>query len=304
MKRFLLLFLLCCCVFRPLAQTKIPFAYYQSMVFVKVRINGKGPFLFLLNTGANRSVIDSFTAAQLKLPQQGSDSVEGTAGKIKAALVLVPALQLGTMTGKNMLVTRRNLKYSFLPSPSYLHGILGTDFLKQYVVLLNFKTRQLQLQKIYKAVPKSMALHFDWEEGIPSFAVVLNDTFATRLRYNSGVSMERGKGVLINIPHECWTQLDKTVHFGAPQKYLTGIGVGGSVYLPLYDIRRMRIGDLQVEDLQMVVQPREGYFKRKDATGFFSNNLLEKYGLAVFDFPHRTLILPGLKSKSKMVTVK
>lgn len=269
------------------------------MIFVKVRINGKGPFLFLLNTGANRSVVDSVTAAKLQLPQTGYDSVEGTAGKIRAALVNTTTLQLGTITRKGMSITRRNLKNSFLPAPAYLHGIIGTDFLQHYVMQINFKARQIQLVKAYKAPKGVSALRFDWEDGIPSFATVLNDTFHTRLRYNSGVSMNTDKSVYINLPQDCWDQLNLSRRLGAPQRYISGSGVGGSVYLAIYPIDRMQMENLDIAALQAIIQPREGYFKRKGATGFFGNNMLEKYFEAVFDFPNQVLILPKVKARVK-----
>lgn len=269
------------------------------MIFVKVRINGKGPFLFLLNTGANRSVVDSVTAAKLQLPQTGYDSVEGTAGKVRAALVNTTTLQLGATTRKGMSITRRNLKDSYIPAPSYLHGIIGTDFLQHYVVQINFKLHQLQLIKGYKTPKGVSSIRFDWEEGIPSFATVLNDTFRTRLRYNSGVSMGADKNVYINLPQDCWDRLNLNRRYGAPQRYISGSGVGGSVYLAIFPVDRMQVEDLNISSLQAIIQPREGYFKRKDATGFFGNNMLEKYSEAVFDFPQQILILPKVKARVK-----
>jgi hypothetical protein len=41
----------------------------------------------------------------------------------------------------------------------------------------------------------------------------------------------------------------------------------------------------------IIVQPRQGYFARRDALGFVSNNLLEKFEAVVLDGPHSCLIL-------------
>lgn len=299
MKHFLLFIALTCTVLMPASvwaqNDKIPFAYFQSMIFVKVKINGKGPFLFLLNTGANRSVIDSATAVRLKLPVAGRDSVEGTAGLVNVALVNTASIQMGPVLERNLVITRRNLKSSFLPSPAYLHGIIGTDILRKRAMVINFKTKQIQFPKSYKIPRNSAVLHFNWDYDTPAFPVVLNDTFKTRLRYNSGVSMKATQGVYINLAYETWAQLNGGRNTGAPQKYFSGAGVGGTVYLAMYPVNSMKMEGLLITGLNAIIQPREGYFKRKDAVGFFGNNLLEKYNEVIIDYPRRSLALPRVK---------
>src|SRR5690349_20565118 len=49
-------------------------------ITVPVRVNGEGPFDFVVDTGANRTVIAGELAAELGLPDDGPASIHGIVG--------------------------------------------------------------------------------------------------------------------------------------------------------------------------------------------------------------------------------
>lgn len=60
-----------------------------------VRINGEGPFRFIIDTGANRSVISDQVARRLNLPEGAATLVHGIAGAVPARTVNVTSFMAG-----------------------------------------------------------------------------------------------------------------------------------------------------------------------------------------------------------------
>lgn len=67
-------------------------------VVAPVTVNGQGPFRFIVDTGANRSVISEDLAARLALTQNGTSDVHSVHGVSVAPLVSVERLQYGDVS--------------------------------------------------------------------------------------------------------------------------------------------------------------------------------------------------------------
>ena len=70
----------------PVATTKIRLDE-RSMILVPVHINGSGPYEFLLDTGATRTMIDQKLADQLHLPTVGAKTLVGVLASAKLTTV-------------------------------------------------------------------------------------------------------------------------------------------------------------------------------------------------------------------------
>ena len=94
------------------AQNTVNFTYSESLVFVKTKINNsKALYTFLINTGANATVVDKKIASLLKLPvQKDKDEVLGTAGTEPIELRKANSVAVGNASVKNMQITARDLK--------------------------------------------------------------------------------------------------------------------------------------------------------------------------------------------------
>ena len=99
---------------------------------VPVYLGRRGPFQFVVDTGANRTVVGAETATACSLLADGSTPVHGIAGVQPATLVKVPRLRVGQ-------VQSQNLSLPVLPRSSLgADGLLGIDVLKGRRIRLNF----------------------------------------------------------------------------------------------------------------------------------------------------------------------
>ena len=287
------------------AQT-VKFHYSQSLIFLPIRINNVN-LLFLLNTGANTTVIDKSIGDKLQLPvTRETDTVIGTAGKQHVALVKIRTLSIGKTVIKDLVISKRNIGDFIRLNGQKIDGILGTDVLKNYALTIDYNTQKIAFQSAKIPTGTKKSISFDMREGIPRFEVRLNDTLNTFLHFNSGVSLAPSREVHVNISPKQWETLKGLNPFLEHSKYLMGKGVGGGIYLQAVKINRLELNHrVSIFNTYVIIQPKEGYFANDNAIGFFGNNLLEKYGRVSVDFIARQVVLPvNVPAKKKKVVRK
>ena len=112
---------------------------FTRRLTVQVTINGQGPYPFLVDTGANASVIASELAVLLDLPASRDVILHGIAG-----VETVGAVKARTVTvGRRV---RRDLTLSVLPGRFVqAPGVLGLDWLGGQGLILDFAHDQMRM---------------------------------------------------------------------------------------------------------------------------------------------------------------
>lgn len=106
---------------------------------VPVTLNGKGPFGFVVDTGANRTVVSTEAAAACGLPSAGKAEVHGIAGAESAELASVRRLAVGSVSSQNLtlpVLSRGRLGAD---------GLLGVDILKGRRMSLDFVDNRFEI---------------------------------------------------------------------------------------------------------------------------------------------------------------
>lgn len=112
---------------------------YRRMT-VPVLINGQGPFNFLIDTGAEASVLSHALADQLQLNERDTALLVGTASERMVETAQVDEISFGSGTyrdGTAALVEGDNIGGA--------DGILGLDSLQDRRILLDFENRVMEV---------------------------------------------------------------------------------------------------------------------------------------------------------------
>lgn len=297
--RMLAILLLSIWVGQPFAwsQRAMPFQYTHSLILVEVKLQGsQDKWVFLLSTGTNLSAIDHGLAEALGLAiTEGQDSVLGTAGKEPYNRVLIPQLSLGGVDYKDLRFACRELKDLLPGEPFRIHGILGTDFLRQFAIDIDFAKQRLRCRRDPKPLKAKLQLPFELVDGLPQITVLINDTLETALRYNSGSSMERSNRHYLNLSHFQWAELKRKQRFLPPANSMVAKGVGGFLYLQVVRLTSLESGAWKISHPYAIIQGKEGCFADSSSIGFFGNSMLEGYGRITIDFVNQqfTLLSPA-----------
>ena len=112
----------------------------RNRLFIDVRVNEQGPFRFLVDSGADRSVIGTALAQRLQLPLGPVVRVQGMAGTAAVQTVTIDRLLLGkSEVGpiRAPALTERDLG---------AQGLIGIDALAEQRLLLDFVAQTITVQ--------------------------------------------------------------------------------------------------------------------------------------------------------------
>lgn len=128
----------------------IPFQTNLNLIFAQVMIDGKGPFRFVVDTGATQVVVSEKLAANLALKPITTTIMHGVGGggRVESKLFGVKEFAIGDVKVTNLPVGTFND-----PLVAQLaDGILGTAILADFVTTINYPDHQIELSKKAPAV--------------------------------------------------------------------------------------------------------------------------------------------------------
>ena len=107
---------------------------------VKVMINGAGPFRFIVDSGATRTVISRRLATLLGLPSAGTVTLHSVGGESQVEAVKIAALSLSDMPAQPIIAPE--LAEADLGGV----GILGIDVLANKRVVIDLKNNRMKVE--------------------------------------------------------------------------------------------------------------------------------------------------------------
>lgn len=119
----------------------------RTRMFVDVAVDGRGPFRFVVDSGADRSVVGQGVAGELALPAGPPVTLQGMAGSSRVATVVVDSLRLGSSTVHGIVAPA--LPERFLGA----QGMLGIDALAEQRLMLDFDAKTVTVQDSRRPAP-------------------------------------------------------------------------------------------------------------------------------------------------------
>jgi predicted aspartyl protease len=113
------------------------------LMVVEARVNGAGPFRFLVDTGTTRTVIDPALANQLQVPAVGQVNVTTVLHYRQDKLVRLQDVQLGEASVSDLGAMVDKLTRQKMLAPG-IRGVLGEDFLSRFDLLIDYKQRLIE----------------------------------------------------------------------------------------------------------------------------------------------------------------
>ena len=110
-----------------------------SHLMVDVRINGSGPYHFVVDTGADRTILAGEVAVELGLSHGENVMLKGVVRAVLTETVSIRTMTFGSITKRKLMVP--TLSRSLLDADGYL----GLDFLDGHRVTFDFENHVLQV---------------------------------------------------------------------------------------------------------------------------------------------------------------
>jgi predicted aspartyl protease/Flp pilus assembly protein TadD len=129
----------------------IPFELINNRPFIKLMINGKGPFRFVVDTGASMSVLSDKTAERLgvkPVAKGGSARAIGGSGTFPILYGLLDSIAIGeTKIDTVPIYIRTVYSTEDTPEAERSDGYIGLSVLSQYAVTIDYRERQMLLDR-------------------------------------------------------------------------------------------------------------------------------------------------------------
>ncbi len=266
--------------------TTVPFELVNNHIYVKVKLNGQGPFTVLCDTGGS-NVITPTVAARLGVKPEGALQVHGVGEKsADVGLVNLESLTVGDVTLRKQLFAVFALE-SFADVEGVLQaGLIGYEVFKRFVVRVDYEHGQLTL-----TLPSAFA--YEGHGTVVPFR--LNGPIPQVDGSIDGIpgkfDIDTGSRVSLSILKPFAERNDLRKKLAARYEAVTGWGVGGASRALLARARELRLGDVSIPSpvTELSLQ-QKGALTDPYVAGNVGAGVLRRFNV-VFDYEGRRMIL-------------
>src|ERR1700722_14370402 len=118
--------------------------YHNTRAVVAVKVNGAGPYDFVVDTGATITVVDADLVDQLQLPIEGAFTIHSFAAVSAGSRSIAREIMVGDLTVRNVAVVSMKDPLLGAERPG-IRGILGENFLHHFDLLIDNQHRRVTL---------------------------------------------------------------------------------------------------------------------------------------------------------------
>ena len=117
----------------------------QDYPLVPVMIHNSGPYWFLLDTGAHKSIISNSLADKLKLPRGEEGFARGAVDSKEIHNSTVKSIAIGSATCTDLPVDLMDCSDVSGYAGTEVQGYIGHNFLKEFSLTMNFRKKNLSI---------------------------------------------------------------------------------------------------------------------------------------------------------------
>jgi Aspartyl protease/PDZ domain len=271
----------------------LPFDLVDNRAFIEVRLNGRGPFHFLLDTGAGGGTVSTDVAQQLGLHVGDAGEGQGVGEKIvHAGQTQIAQLQMGALTLADMETNVMDLSDApqvFGSKP--FDGIIGLPVFERMVVKHDYVNRVLTFTAPDKFdySGTGVIVRFERPRQIPVVAASLDGVAG-----NFGVDTGARSSLLLYGPFCARNDLQEK--YNAKLEGVTGWGIGGPVRSLLARASTLQIGDVTVHDLVIRLSAQKtGLTTSSAMAGLIGPDVLSQFDVT-FDYTRTRIIFEKNKN--------
>lgn len=159
----------------------VPFNYKANEILVKASIDGQPEKVFLVDTGATQSIVDSDAATGLKTTTGDDFSITTGSGSMKMSYANIRAFKLGEIVLSNVPVAVTSMARFASVLQYKPAGLIGANVLKRFAITIDYDKQILILQDPDKFSPPSNAVAVDTKPSLGTSGLALEGTLDDKL---------------------------------------------------------------------------------------------------------------------------
>jgi hypothetical protein len=273
--------------------TTVPFRLINNHMYVEVRLNGKGPFEFLFDTGGS-NVVTPTLARELGVNPQGAFQGSGVGEKsADVGLVKVERETIGGVHLDNQVFAVISLESFGAVEGRPITGIFGFEVFKRFVVKTDYENNQIVLTDPtgWSYAGPGTRTPFRLKEVIP---VVDGEIDGIK----GAFQLDTGSRLSLSLLTPFVERNKLATKYNAKLSGVEGWGVGGASRAWFVRVHRFAFGGVTVDEPVVgLSQQKSGALTDVYTAGNVGAGILKRFNIT-WDYPHSQIYFERNKNYS------
>jgi hypothetical protein len=271
----------------------VPFEYFRRHIYVTVCLQGKPGFIFMLDSGANRNILNLRTSKLLGM-QPIELQQEKNVGFGDAPVYVAPEERINAMIGSTQVAQEMAVIDLNRFEQHFGHatdGMLGYPFLRKFVVKVDFDKRLLTLFPTDGYVYRGSGLEIALKPS-RDFVIMPIALGSDRLvRYSIDMAVDTGSDATMMLYDQYVRQLELV---DSRQHSVSGLAFGLNGFYPvaLGSINTFSIGEAETHNVAVdYLAQNDTAVAKQRLPGAIGNGILQNFRAVIFDVPQGRMFL-------------
>jgi hypothetical protein len=258
----------------------VPFELINRHIVLQLKVNNSRPLSFILDTGDQYAIIDLERAKELKLNMRGQVNVGGAGASLqKGAFVQDASFVIQDLPGFSQPVTMALPLGSLSPRMGRdFDGILGSEFIKEFVVEIDYQARLLKLhdKSSFSYTGKGESIPIILSHGHPLLDAEVTPVGGQPLKGKFVLDIGAGLALALYSPfvvgNNLLSESNKTIDS------LGGAGAGGETHGRVGRVSELKIGSFSIKSpITLFSQDKAGAFASSALAGNIGARIANKF---------------------------
>lgn len=276
-------------------KTSISYKFYRNLIVVPLRINGKGPYNFVLDTGVGvMTITDPSLKESLhlqtgkKITISGLGQLDGVSAFMVSGInVSMPGIESLPLTG---VIFENDPFFLSTYLGTKITGIIGYEFFNSFVVKLNFNEKVVTVYDAgyFKPGKKYEAMPITLRSNKPFINAFCD--LGSHSNIPLDLLLDTGAGFPLSI------QSNTDVRLQVPERHLEtqlGLGLNGIIVGSLARTQQLRMGTFTFDQVVTSWPDYDNWAGKAESAnrnGSIGNFILKRFTV-VFDYNNRMMFL-------------
>jgi len=267
--------------------TSVPFTLIDNHVYLDVRLNGKGPFRFVFDSGG-ANLIDPGVLRELGVGREGTMQGSGVGSQTEeSAFARLSLLQVGQARLTNQVFLVVPVRAGFgIAGGAPIDGLIGYEVLARYVTTYDYQHHRVVLRMPGTTATSSLGapVPFLFHNNTPQISGRIDGTLAD-------MTVDTGSRSAISILKPFADAHPNVVPATVTAAGVNGFGVGGASVGRLGRVASLQLGPYTVRNvIGDYSQQTKGAFADPYVAGNIGGAVWKRFSVT-FDYPHQTMYL-------------
>lgn len=267
----------------------LPFRLLNNHVYIEAKVNGRGPYTFIVDTGGH-TLLSPKLVREAGLTPAGQVVSSGAGEKTElSGFVHVDDIALGDLHLRNQTGLALEV-YDPAIEGIHIEGMVGFELFRRFAVQLDYGAKTMTLwnpEKFRPTAALGTAIPFKFYDHLP---FVQGDIAGLPARFD----IDTGSRTEIDVTSPFAAKAGLKARYPKGVSTIVGWGVGGPSRSYVFRLPSLTIGGIRVENVAAgLSETRGGSISDPNYEGNIGSGFLKRF-VVTFDYAHQTMWLKPL----------